>query len=198
MKPRPNYLAGFGSIVWLLVVILPLYVLVSASFQTRQGYGTDGPLAVPTTFTFENYANAISSGFGLYFVNTVIVMSAGILGSSMMADVVEDSATHTGRHSAGLFFSANAFILKCVSGIGVFGAGLILDAVDFPQGAKRGEVPQNILTNLAIFEPLVIFSLSAFALIFLINFPITRKVHQANLLKLSLQNKLGTSSDTTI
>jgi len=136
--------------------------------------------------------------FGTSFVNTVIVMSAGILGSSMMADVVEDSATHTGRHSAGLFFSANAFILKCVSGIGVFGAGLILDAVDFPQGAKRGEVPQNILTNLAIFEPLVIFSLSAFALIFIINFPITRKVHQANLLKLSLQNRLGATNDTTI
>lgn len=122
--------------------------------------------------------------FGTSFINTVIVMSTGILGSSMMADVVEDSATRTGRHSAGLFFSANAFILKCVSGVGVFGAGLILDAVGFPQGAKQGSVPQDVLIRLAIFEPAVIFGLSLIALLFVINFPISQAVHEENLRKL--------------
>ncbi|MDF2496295.1 MFS transporter [Sphingomonas sp.] len=123
--------------------------------------------------------------FGTSFINTVVVMSAGILGSSMMADVVEDSATRTGRHSAGLFFSANAFIMKCVSGLGVFGAGLILDAVSFPQGAKRGDVPADVLNSLAIFEPMVIFGLSFISLLFVINFPITKERHEENLRRLS-------------
>lgn len=104
MKPRPNYLAGFGSIVWLLVVILPLYVLVSASFQTRQGYGADGPLAVPTTFTFENYANAISSGFGLYFVNTVIVtVAVVVLVVVLVAPLSYAIVRSRGRFATGVF-----------------------------------------------------------------------------------------------
>jgi xylobiose transport system permease protein len=73
MKTRPNYFAGFGSALWLLVVAIPIYVLVSASFQTQQGYSAGGPLSLPSTFTLDNYANAFRSGFGLYFVNTLVV-----------------------------------------------------------------------------------------------------------------------------
>jgi xylobiose transport system permease protein len=73
MKTRPNYFSGFGSLVWLAVVALPLYVMVSATFQTQQGYSSHGPLALPTTFTLQNYIDAFSSGFGLYFVNTLVV-----------------------------------------------------------------------------------------------------------------------------
>jgi xylobiose transport system permease protein len=73
MKTRINFFAGLGSTVWLLIVAIPLYVLVTASFQTQRGYSDTGPLAWPSTFTLENYIDAFASGFGLYFVNTVIV-----------------------------------------------------------------------------------------------------------------------------
>ncbi|MDX3372940.1 carbohydrate ABC transporter permease [Streptomyces sp. ME02-6991-2A] len=72
-KSRPNYLAGFGSLVWLLVVGLPLYVMLVATFQSRPDYAANGPLAFPEHFTLDNYVNDLDSGFAQYFLNTVIV-----------------------------------------------------------------------------------------------------------------------------
>ncbi len=73
MKRRPNYLAGLGSLVWLLLVALPLYVLLAATLQSRSDYSDNGPLSFPDSFTLDNYTNVFSSGFGQYFLNTVIV-----------------------------------------------------------------------------------------------------------------------------
>src|SRR5919112_1878190 len=73
MKTRPNYLAGVGAFIWLAIVAVPLYVMLSATFQTRAEFGDNGPLSLPTSFTLQNYVDAVSSGFGLYFLNTVIV-----------------------------------------------------------------------------------------------------------------------------
>ncbi|BAU82832.1 binding-protein-dependent transport protein [Streptomyces laurentii] len=73
MRARPNYLAGFGSLVWLFVVGLPLYVMLVATFQTRADYAGNGPLSFPERFTLDNYVNDLSEGFGQYFLNTVIV-----------------------------------------------------------------------------------------------------------------------------
>ncbi|MFE6222579.1 carbohydrate ABC transporter permease [Streptomyces sp. NPDC057854] len=73
MRKRPNYLAGFGSLVWLFVVGLPLYVMLVATFQTRADYARNGPLAFPDHFTLDNYADDLGDGFGQYFLNTVVV-----------------------------------------------------------------------------------------------------------------------------
>ncbi|WEH39089.1 carbohydrate ABC transporter permease [Streptomyces sp. NBC_01218] len=72
-RRRPNILAGFGSTVWLLVVGLPLYVMLVATFQNRADYGSNGPFALPEHFTLDNYVDDFNSGFGQYFLNTVIV-----------------------------------------------------------------------------------------------------------------------------
>ncbi|MBO8199312.1 carbohydrate ABC transporter permease [Streptomyces smyrnaeus] len=76
MKRRPNYLAGFGSLVWLFLVGLPLYVMLTATFQSRSDYAENGPLALPDSFTLDNYLKNLDnteSGFGQYFLNTLIV-----------------------------------------------------------------------------------------------------------------------------
>lgn len=121
--------------------------------------------------------------FGQSFVVTIIVISIGVMGAAMMADVVEDSAAKTGRHNAGLFFATNTFMLKSMSGVGVFGGGLILAWVNFPQHAKQGSVPIDVLNQLAIIEPLIIFGLQAVALLCILAYPITRTVHEANVRK---------------
>ncbi|MGI5466313.1 carbohydrate ABC transporter permease [Streptomyces sp. CA-132043] len=72
-KRRPNYLAGFGSLIWLLLVGLPLYAMLVATFQSRADYGANGPLAWPKTFTLDNYVKDFHSGFGQYFLNTALV-----------------------------------------------------------------------------------------------------------------------------
>jgi xylobiose transport system permease protein len=73
MRRRPNYLAGLGSLVWLLLVALPLYVLLAATLQSRIDYSDNGPLSFPDSFTLDNYTNVFDTGFGQYFLNTVIV-----------------------------------------------------------------------------------------------------------------------------
>ncbi|MFD3437241.1 carbohydrate ABC transporter permease [Streptomyces sp. NPDC058685] len=76
MKSRPNYLAGFGSLLWLFLVGLPLYVMLIATFQSRADYAANGPLAFPDNFTLDNYINDLNDGFAQYFLNTVIVTVA--------------------------------------------------------------------------------------------------------------------------
>lgn len=73
MRRRPNYLAGFGSLVWLFLVGLPLYVMIVATVQPQSAYAGNGPLSFPDHFTLDNYTSAFDSGFGRYFLNTLVV-----------------------------------------------------------------------------------------------------------------------------
>ncbi|MET7755852.1 carbohydrate ABC transporter permease [Streptomyces sp. NPDC005389] len=73
MRNRPNYLAGLGSLIWLFVVGLPLYVMLVATFQSRTDYAANGPLALPERLTLDNYVNDLDAGFAQYFLNTAVV-----------------------------------------------------------------------------------------------------------------------------
>ncbi|MFF9087722.1 carbohydrate ABC transporter permease [Streptomyces sp. NPDC014991] len=73
MRHRPNYPAGAGSLVWLVLVGLPLYVMLAATLRTRQDYAKNGPLSLPRDLTLDNYTGAFDSGFGRYFLNTIVV-----------------------------------------------------------------------------------------------------------------------------
>jgi len=111
---------------------------------------------------------------------TIIIMSS-ILVSAMIADVVEDSEVKTGRRSEGIFFAANSFAQKAVNGLGVLVAGRILSIVDFPTGAKPGEVPAETVVDLAyVYIPtLMVFYVSSLAI--LTAYKISRESHQSNL-----------------
>ncbi|GGZ84831.1 carbohydrate ABC transporter permease [Streptomyces echinoruber] len=73
MRRRPHYLAGAGSLVWLFLVGLPLYVMLAATLRTHADYAGNGPLAFPKSFTLDHYTGAFDSGFGRYFLNTIVV-----------------------------------------------------------------------------------------------------------------------------
>ncbi|MEW2517176.1 carbohydrate ABC transporter permease [Actinacidiphila alni] len=76
MKRRPNYLAGLGSLVWLFLIGLPLYVMLAATLQDRADYSANGPLAFPEHVTLHNYTQDFSNGFGHFFLNTLLVTLA--------------------------------------------------------------------------------------------------------------------------
>ncbi len=76
MRRRPNHLAGLGSLVWLFLVGLPLYVMLAATLRSRSDYATHGPLSLPHHITLHNYTQDFSNGFGRYFLNTVLVTAA--------------------------------------------------------------------------------------------------------------------------
>jgi xylobiose transport system permease protein len=72
-REKPNYLAGVLSTLWLVLVLVPLYFMISSSFRTRQEYLSDNPLKLPSSPTFENYKSVFSGGFGRYFFNNIVV-----------------------------------------------------------------------------------------------------------------------------
>ena len=118
------------------------------------------------------------------FFSTTMATITGVLLSSMIADVVEDSEVKTGRRSEGLLFSADNLFKKIVSGMGVLISGSLLAYVNFPSNAKRGEVDPEILRNLAmIYLPTAVL-MFAVAILCLFAFKIDKAAHESNLEKL--------------
>lgn len=73
-----NPLVGLGTTVWLVVVLVPLYTLVSSSL-TRQDEALSGnPLAFPAEPTLANYNTVLSSGFFTLLANTAVVAVATV------------------------------------------------------------------------------------------------------------------------
>lgn len=72
-RRRPNFVAGIGAVVWLAVVALPLYYLVSSSLRSQSDYLTGNPLAPPANPTLENYRTVLEGGFAQYLLNNIIV-----------------------------------------------------------------------------------------------------------------------------
>ena len=108
------------------------------------------------------------------------VVSAMVIGS-MMADVAEDVELKTGRRSEGLLFSANAFIAKATSGVGLFVSGALLVFVDFPAHAQPHHVAQSVLNRLALTYSIALLVLYSLALALLGAYRITRASHAAAL-----------------
>jgi len=103
----------------------------------------------------------------------------------MVADIVEDSAVHTGRRAEGLLFAADSLFKKISGAGGPAAAGLLLTIAAFPVGAKRGHVPEIALRHLMfIYLPTLIgiYTVSITALAF---YNISRKSHAENLRRLS-------------
>jgi Na+/melibiose symporter-like transporter len=121
--------------------------------------------------------------FSIIEVSLVIIMS--ILISSMVADIVEESELRTGRRSEGVFFAARSFIGKAVHGIGVMTATLLLAAIEFPQGAKPGEVDPGIIVNLGFAYVPSVFVVYIISVLFVTAYRISRASHQANLERLA-------------
>ncbi|WP_398694906.1 carbohydrate ABC transporter permease [Streptomonospora wellingtoniae] len=72
-RQRPNPVAGLGAFAWLLVVGVPLYALLVATFQQTSEYRAAGPLTIPSDPTLGNYARAIENGLAGFVLNTVVV-----------------------------------------------------------------------------------------------------------------------------
>ncbi|MFF7332828.1 carbohydrate ABC transporter permease [Streptomyces sp. NPDC090306] len=75
-RRRGNPLAGLGAVVWLAVVIVPIYAMISASLTRQDKALGHNALTPPTDPTFENYDTVLHNGFGHFLANTAIVAGA--------------------------------------------------------------------------------------------------------------------------
>ncbi len=168
-KPAALAVAGAAIIVGPLPVVARLLGLFP---------GNDSALLLPLLFAF----NATS---------VALIITFSILVASMIADIVEDSEVTTGRRSEGVFFAANSFVQKSVSGTGVFLSTLLLHLIGFPIDAQPGEVAPDVVQRLGlVFIPLV-GVLYLVALLFLSRYRISRAGHTTNVQRLSTAPSSG-------
>lgn len=118
---------------------------------------------------------------GVKMVEVTLIITFGIVQSSMLADVVEQSELRTGRREEGLFFAARTFAAKATSGVGTLLAGVILDLIAFPRGARPGEVSEEVLFDLGIAYGPTVAVLYLIALATMGFYRISRADHGAHL-----------------
>lgn len=75
---KRNWPAGASALVWLVLVVGPLYFMVAASLRGRADYLTSNPLKPPSDPTLDNYRTVLGGGFGGYLFNNVVVTAATV------------------------------------------------------------------------------------------------------------------------
>jgi GPH family glycoside/pentoside/hexuronide:cation symporter len=102
----------------------------------------------------ENGTSALFVAIALHGALLVFcAIQLGILYSSMIMDVVDESELATGLRQEGIFVSAIAFTGKAVSGFGNLLGGVALQAIGFPEGAQSaavGAVPPETVVRLGL------------------------------------------------
>lgn len=123
--------------------------------------------------------------FALGQLDVALVVCFQALTASMIADLVEQSELKTGRRSEGVFFAANTFIQKMVSGIGVMGAALVLTLAHFPANATPAAVTDDVLQRLGwhYIPAMVLLRLAMLASLTL--YSLSRTNHEDNVRKLA-------------
>jgi len=117
-----------------------------------------------------------------YFLRT----AGWILVISMVYDVVEDGQLATGRRDEGLYLSANGFIQKIISGLGVVFVGFLLEFVGFDVKNPTVIEMQEPIYRLAYFQAILgpILTLASISCMFFYN--ISKSSHEEALKSLEI------------
>jgi Na+/melibiose symporter-like transporter len=110
--------------------------------------------------------------FGIWTLQ-ISVMSA-------LGDIADEHETKTGRRQEGIFYAARTFFSKLTSGLGHLLAGIAIDAIHFPTGAKPGEaIPEDALFGLGLVDGPLAAIPALIAIFFYSRYRIDRSRHDA-------------------
>jgi Na+/melibiose symporter-like transporter len=129
----------------------------------------------------------VATIFCTAIVTTTFIIVYQIMGSSMVADVVEAAELKTGRRSEGLFFAAAAFIQKATSGFGILAASLLITAIGLTPHANPATISPAVTRNLVLTYAPAIIALHAVGLTLLLGYGINRASHQETLRQLAAE-----------
>ncbi|RPK72811.1 L-arabinose transport system permease protein AraQ [Streptomyces sp. ADI97-07] len=155
-RRRGNPLAGLGSLVWLVLVLVPLYTLVSASLMRQDEALNGDPLAFPTDPTLDNYGTVLDSGFLALLGNTAIVAVATVALVLVLSVPVAYVAVRTRSRLSSLAFRtfllgvaipAQAVIVPLYLLIGKMGLYDTLYAIILPTAAFSMPVAVLVLSG---------------------------------------------------
>ncbi|MDP9141993.1 MAG: MFS transporter [Pseudomonadota bacterium] len=113
------------------------------------------------------------------------VVTGNIMGASMLADVADVLELKTGKRMEGLMFAALIMIMKAVSGMGVFGSGMILSAIGFPERADPATIDPQIVESLGLIFAISLVVLVSLAILSMSFYPITRQMQERTLADLA-------------
>lgn len=78
-----------------------------------------------------------------------VIMSMTVIGK-MIADITDEYELTTGTRQEGLLFSANMFLMKASTGLGVMVSSIVIDLANFPKNASPTSVDPSAVTNLGL------------------------------------------------
>ena len=104
-QQRPNWLGGLTGLIWLAIVIVPIYWIVITSFKSQDTYFSGNPMGPPTSPTVENYQFVFQSGFTRYFVNSVIVTIGAIVPALVLSFMASYAIVRAEGHRLLQFFN---------------------------------------------------------------------------------------------
>lgn len=91
----------------------------------------------------------ISFVLAFHWMGVCCVIIATVTVASMVFDTVEEVELVTKTRMEGTLLAARSFAQKCMSGLGAFSAGLILQIAAWPEDARAGFVEQATLNTVA-------------------------------------------------
>jgi Na+/melibiose symporter-like transporter len=114
-------------------------------------------------------------GMGVFTV--VIMVIQGIIGASIVADLLDDHELRTGLRQEGMFNAALSFSGKAVSGFGTIMGGLIITLINFPTGSAPADVPEDSILLLGIVVGVAVPMLNLIPISLITRYRITRARH---------------------
>lgn len=155
-RSRGNPVVGVGSLIWLVIVLVPLYTLVSASLMHQDEALNGDPLAIPSDPTLDNYSFVLDSGFLSLIGNTAIVAVATVALVLVLSVPVAYVAVRTRSRLSSLAFRtfllgvaipAQAVIVPLYLMIGKMGLYDTLWAIILPTAAFAMPVAVLVLSG---------------------------------------------------
>jgi xylobiose transport system permease protein len=153
---RPNPVAGLGALIWLVIVLVPVYAMLSASLTPQDQALEGNPLKPPSEPTLDNYNTVLNSGFGHLLANTAIAAAAVVALVLVLSVPLAYVAVRTGNRWSGAAFRlfllgvaipAQAVVVPLYLLIAKLGLYDTLPAVILPTAAFAMPVSVLILTG---------------------------------------------------
>lgn len=97
--------------------------------------------------------------------------------SSVIADIGDEQEYLTHQRQEGMFFAAQGFSIKFVSGIGNFIGGIVLEVIELPVNAAPGSVPADTLFQMGIVVGPILSLFTLIPFLFARKITLTRERH---------------------
>jgi len=109
---------------------------------------------------------------------TFIAVIDGIIGASIVADILDEHELETGHRQEGMFYAALTFSEKAVGSIGIATSGFLIASLQLPKNAVPGKLDAELVFNMGLIAG-VLIPLFYIIPIYLIRFyKITRERHR--------------------